>query len=49
VRFVSENINFFQPPGYDYSSKEVYGPNKSQLGLYQRLFAKNDGLVAGDF
>jgi prepilin-type N-terminal cleavage/methylation domain-containing protein len=49
VRFVSENINFFQPPGYDYSSQENYGPNKAQIGIYQRLFARNDGLVIGEF
>jgi hypothetical protein len=49
VRFVSENINYFIPPGFDYTSNLNYGTNKSQLGLYQKLMARNDGLVTSDF
>jgi hypothetical protein len=49
VRFVSENINFNQPTGWVYGSNNNYGPNKAKMGLYQRLFGRNDGLVGGEF
>ena len=49
VRFISENISYSFPPDFDYSSNLNYGTDKSLLGLYQRLIARNDKLVTSDF
>jgi len=49
VRFVSENISYGFPPDFVYGSNLNYGTDKSLLGLYQRLIARNDKLVTSDF